>query len=184
MKSETLLHERLRAYADRLDEDAPAIRAEEIAAAPAATVTATRRRRMPALLVAAVVAVGIVMMAGVVVFSRSEPTRVDTTGGYREPTEPATSVLAVEALPQLRFNVSELSVQAGVVEVRYVGHGGTHTLVFERPDLDGFELQVSGEEEDVGKVRLAPGEYVIHCDVPGHRAAGMEAVISVVPASP
>jgi uncharacterized cupredoxin-like copper-binding protein len=52
--------------------------------------------------------------------------------------------------------------------------------VFSEKEFTGFELAVNpAKQRDSGKVELAPGAYTIYCTVPGHRAAGMEATITV-----
>lgn len=67
----------------------------------------------------------------------------------------------------------------GQVSVEYVNKGQiNHTLLVE--GLDGVKLEVVKKgERATGSAVLAPGEYTIYCDVPGHRAAGMEATLTV-----
>jgi plastocyanin len=86
----------------------------------------------------------------------------------------------VDALPSLSFQAKDFSVAAGVTELDYVDKGGTHTLNFDTtdPNLKQFELTVPTGKH-VAKVDLKPGKYVIYCSIPGHRAAGMEATITV-----
>ena len=100
--------------------------------------------------------------------------------GYQEPKAPATGTLDVEALPSLTFQAKNFDVAAGVTQINYIDKGGTHTLNFDTsdPNLKQFELQVPTGKHS-GKVDLKPGQYVIYCAIPGHRAAGMEATITV-----
>lgn len=45
---------------------------------------------------------------------------------------------------------------------------------------DGSEIvEANGMETGVGSVFLFPGEWTVICNVPGHRAAGMETTITV-----
>lgn len=87
---------------------------------------------------------------------------------------------AVEVVAEdIAFGQDSYSVTAGEVPISYVNEGSIrHTLVIE--DVDGFKLDVaSAGDVDEGSVELEAGEYVLFCDVPGHRAAGMEAVLTV-----
>lgn len=43
----------------------------------------------------------------------------------------------------------------------------------------GLNLKVQAGEEARGDVTLAPGEYVLYCDIAGHREAGMESKLHV-----
>jgi plastocyanin len=101
-------------------------------------------------------------------------------GGFQEPTGEPVATFEVDALANLKFQSDTFTTPAGVNEIVYVLGGGTHTLVFEEPQFRGFKLAVSsGTPEDRGKVELEPGSYTIYCDIPGHRAAGMEATVTV-----
>lgn len=53
-----------------------------------------------------------------------------------------------------------------------------HTVVFEELD-DEVVLDAAGGETDENSVTLEPGKYTYYCDVPGHRAAGMEGTLTV-----
>lgn len=81
--------------------------------------------------------------------------------------------------PQRRFTTAP-----GEVTIGYVNEGRIfHTLVIEAGgDLLGefsrLEVTKTGDVA-VGTVRLDRGEYVLYCDVPGHRANGMEATLVV-----
>ncbi len=93
-------------------------------------------------------------------------------------TEPATrgasgTALNVEA-HDISLTPSELQARAGDVTIRYTNSGVIqHTLLIDGED--GFKLDVTRSgDTDTGTVKLAPGAYTIYCDVPGHRAAGMQ----------
>ena len=77
------------------------------------------------------------------------------------------------------FGDDSYAAAAGTIPVTYRNEGSIlHTLVIE--DVDGFELEVSSNGDvDEGAVELEAGEYTLFCDVPGHRAAGMEATLQV-----
>jgi uncharacterized cupredoxin-like copper-binding protein len=78
----------------------------------------------------------------------------------------------------LFFKPPEATVPAGRVDVTLVNDGQIeHTLLIEnRKDLN---LRVERGEEDKGSAELQPGDYTFYCDVPGHRAAGMELKLHV-----
>jgi hypothetical protein len=174
------LRDRLRAYAAVLDGAAPPITADEVHDRVEDGVVVRRGRIMP-VAVAAVIVAALVSTVGVVALVRSDGSdRPAGVAGYQEPDAPATSVLEVEALPSLRFQADEFVVPAGVVEIRYIGRGGTHTLVIDDPRFAGFKLAVNGTEVDIGKVRLDPGVYTISDEIPGHADAGMQAILRVV----
>jgi manganese oxidase len=72
----------------------------------------------------------------------------------------------------------DLHIDSGATVLAVVNEGAiAHNLVMESGprtrDLNNGESQ----RLDVGN--LSPGEYVIFCDIPGHRQAGMEAVLMV-----
>lgn len=52
-----------------------------------------------------------------------------------------------------------------------------HNLLIE--GAPGFVLEADAARSDVGVVDLADGTWVMYCDVPGHREAGMEAELFV-----
>ena len=92
------------------------------------------------------------------------------------------AALTVEA-HDVEFDRDAYRIAAGPVDIEYRQQGTLpHSLVIEEPGgaaVDGFELAVGDTDADRGTVDLPPGDYVIYCDVPGHRAAGMEADLHV-----
>jgi plastocyanin len=101
-----------------------------------------------------------------------------------EPAFPREDADVVVTAIDIGFQESEYDAQAGDVGVFYVNDGATtHTLLVEDANgeaVDGFELEVqSSGDEDAGTVNLDAGDYTVYCDVPGHRAEGMEAPLTV-----
>ena len=89
---------------------------------------------------------------------------------------PVDSELAVGAKDSLKFDKDAFDTDAGCVEVTYTNVGSqAHNLLIE--GVDDFKLTIG--DVDTGTVDLAAGNYTIYCDLSGHRAAGMEADLSV-----
>jgi plastocyanin len=93
-------------------------------------------------------------------------------------TDAATATLAVEA-HDISLSPKDLQAAPGSIAVRYTNAGAIeHTLLID--GISGFKLDVaSAGAVDTATVRLEPGTYTLYCDVPGHRAAGMEAHLTV-----
>lgn len=108
----------------------------------------------------------------------------EEAAGFVEPTGPAVASISVTALSSLKFDQSEYTSSAGILDIKYLDGGGQHTFLFTDAKLAGFELKVGPPEEDSGKVDLAEGTYTFFCSIPGHRAAGMQADIVVTAAAP
>ena len=96
----------------------------------------------------------------------------------------AGAALTVEA-HDVEFDRDAYRIAAGPVDIEYQQKGTLpHSLVIEESGgaaVDGFELAVGDVDADRGTVDLPPGDYVLYCDVPGHRAAGMEARLRADP---
>jgi plastocyanin len=147
----------------------------------AAVLSALPQLRSSTLTMTVTLLVVIVMGAGMITLGPSEGHGEGEATGYQEPEGDPNSTLEVDALAALRFQSDEFTVEGGILQIDYVGKGGTHTLLFDEQEFAGFELAVSGSETDSGKVEIAEGSYTIYCDVPGHRAAGMEAALTITP---
>lgn len=96
-----------------------------------------------------------------------------------EGTASANNTVTVVATQSITFGSKTYSAKAGTVNFAYDNHSGlTHTLLVE--NQSGFKLKVN-KSGDVatGSLNLPAGQYVLYCDVPGHRAAGMEAKLNV-----
>lgn len=90
------------------------------------------------------------------------------------------STLAVTGSDALTFQPSELTAEAGTVNVELTaGAGVNHTFVVEGVDGDRPVVEAGAGETATGTVDLSSGEYVVYCSVPGHREAGMHATLRV-----
>ena len=118
----------------------------------------------------------LIVSAGLVSLGPSEE-KVAAAGGYVEPAGKPVATVEVDALPSLKFQSKTFTTTAGINEMKYVDKGGTHNLSFTDPKLARFKIDVPPSSSL--KVDLKPGTYTIFCDIPGHRAAGMEATLTV-----
>jgi plastocyanin len=86
----------------------------------------------------------------------------------------------VVAKPGLVFEPAEVAVPAGPVEVTLRNEDTQlHTLSVEgQPKFKKLETAGKGDSKS-GTLEVGPGSYVLFCDVPGHRAAGMQATLKV-----
>jgi uncharacterized cupredoxin-like copper-binding protein len=120
----------------------------------------------------------VVVSAGLV----AAPAAVEEKGGpsgYVPPKGPPVAALEVDALGSIKFQATQFTVKAGVVEIDYVSKDGPHTLAFDAPGPPNFLLSVPGNGTVKSKVLLKAGTtYTIYCTLPGHRAQGMQATIN------
>jgi plastocyanin len=145
-----------------------------------AAISASPRLRSSTLVLMLAGVMIIVMSAGLLSLGPSEPEATAGGGGFKEPAGPPVATLEVDALSSLSFQAKDFTVPAGIVQINYIDKGGSHTLVFQQPELSGFQLAVP-QGKASGKVELKPGSYTIYCTIPGHRAAGMEATVVATP---
>jgi plastocyanin len=80
----------------------------------------------------------------------------------------------------LFYKPKELSAPPGPVNISITSEGAIpHTLVVEEdPKFKKLEVSQKGATAS-GTLDAKPGTYTLYCDVPGHRAAGMEAKLKV-----
>ncbi len=78
----------------------------------------------------------------------------------------------IVAKAPLRFEPAEIAVPGGPVKVTLKNEDTQlHTLVVEGRPFK--KLETTGGQSATGTLDVGPGTYVLFCDVPGHRAAGM-----------
>jgi plastocyanin len=92
--------------------------------------------------------------------------------------------LSIEASPlgQLSYVTSKASASAGAVTVEMPNKSGvTHNIAIQQGTSGAVVGASSFTANGVAsvKVTLKPGTYTFFCQVPGHRAAGMEGKITV-----
>ena len=89
---------------------------------------------------------------------------------------PVGAKLAVGAKDALKFDKTSYDTDNGCVEVTYTNEGAqAHNLLID--GVPDFKLTIG--DSDTGTIELARGSYTLYCDLAGHRAAGMEADLTV-----
>lgn len=99
------------------------------------------------------------------------------SSGYKEPTGASQQTLDIKA-GNFFFDPKDPTLPAGVSTIKLESQSGLHTLVFDKK-VPGFRLESNSGQSDQLKVDLKPGKYGFHCDIPGHREAGMEGTLTV-----
>lgn len=96
-----------------------------------------------------------------------------------EPVGPGGS-LEVEAY-EFGFNLVGGVAIDGPVEVTLDNIGGTqHNFRIDAAAGENKKVEAAGGESNTGTLKLfGPGEYTYYCDIPGHRAQGMEGTLVV-----
>lgn len=94
----------------------------------------------------------------------------------------ADTVVEITA-PGLAFDPNVVQIASGgTILLTNDGSGGEHTFVIEGYNDDApVEMPVGESVEWQVPDDLAPGEYTFYCSIPGHRAAGMEGSITILP---
>jgi uncharacterized cupredoxin-like copper-binding protein len=79
----------------------------------------------------------------------------------------------------IKLTKPSYAATAGAITITYENEGQIeHTLLID--GVSGFELDVKAHgDTDTGTVTLKPGSYTLYCGMPGHRAAGMHATLTV-----
>ncbi|MCZ7534506.1 MAG: plastocyanin/azurin family copper-binding protein [Acidimicrobiia bacterium] len=119
----------------------------------------------------------VVLIAGLVTIGAAEEDKAEGEVSLGEPI----ATVAVES-GNLYFKPEELGpVPPGVIQIDVDNVAGGHTIRFEDPLVEvekNIDMPTPGAV--TGKAKFAtPGTYVFFCDIPGHRAAGMEGIFTV-----
>ena len=116
----------------------------------------------------------LVLLAGSLTLGAAENKEVKSA----EPTGAADFTQQVDA-SNFHFQADNFDVPAGIVEIKYVSLEGSHTLAFDEPQFSYVNLSVPSGK-DAAKIEAVQGQkYTIYCTLPGHRAAGMHATLTV-----
>lgn len=120
--------------------------------------------------------------------AREARTNADAANGKPYPTQApkvaGAPTLDVVALAEPKWEKSELTAKAGVVNISFTSpENGNHNLNLVGPGapypLLWGEDAGSGEDHLTYAVTLQKGTYMFYCSVQGHRAAGMKGTITV-----
>lgn len=91
-----------------------------------------------------------------------------------------TLALAADPGGALRFDKTRAAVLAGRVTVTLTNRSTVpHNVTIARDSKTLGATKTSAESTDRLTLRLAPGDYVFYCSVPGHRQSGMEGTLIV-----
>ncbi len=97
-------------------------------------------------------------------------------GAYVPPKGKPVKTVTVVA-DHFKFAPEKIASPAGILEVKLKSVDIPHSFVIE--GVPGFMVESSAGETNSGKVSLKSGKYTFYCNVPGHRAAGMQGTIAV-----
>ncbi len=140
----------------------------------ASVVAAIPKLRTSSLVLTMCAITGIILLSGSLVLGASE----SKTEVSAEPPGKADNNLQVDA-SNFQFQAKNFDVPAGILQIKYMSLEGSHTLAFDEPQFSYVGLSVPGGK-DTTKIDAVQGQkYTIYCTLPGHRAAGMEATITV-----
>src|SRR3954468_3338973 len=137
-------------------------------------IAAVPRLRTSSLVLTLAGVTALVLLAGSLTLGAAENKEVKSA----EPTGAADFTQQVDA-SNFHFHADNFALPAGVVEIKYTSLEGSHTLAFDEPQFSYVSLAVPGGK-DAAKIEAVKGQtYTIYCTLPGHRAAGMHATITV-----
>ncbi len=99
-------------------------------------------------------------------------------GGDDAPAAEASSDLTIDA-GDLYFDPDTVAAPAGEISITLVNVGAVeHDLLIEEAG-NANVVHVDPGETATGTITLDAGTYTFYCDIPGHRAAGMEGTLQV-----
>jgi uncharacterized cupredoxin-like copper-binding protein len=107
------------------------------------------------------------------------PAATPTTASAATPTTAKAADTVDVVAKDIKFTKTSYEAAAGAVTITYTNDGAIeHSLLID--GVGGFQLDVKAHgDTDTGTVTLKPGTYTLYCGMPGHRAAGMHATLTV-----
>jgi plastocyanin len=97
---------------------------------------------------------------------------------YIEPKGASTETISIEA-GNFYFKPDAITASPGIATIELTAKTGIHDLVFDGA-YPGFQLEADGGgATEKLKIDLKPGKYTFYCNIPGHRAQGMEGTLTV-----
>src|SRR4051794_10163231 len=137
-------------------------------------IAAIPRLRTSSLVITMCGITAVVLLSGSLALGAAE----DKKEASVEPVGDAINTLEVDA-SNFHFQADNFDVPAGINEIKYVSKEGSHTLAFDEATQAYVNLSVPSGQNTT-KVDLVQGTtYTIYCTLPGHRAAGMHATLTV-----
>ncbi|MGZ4691604.1 MAG: plastocyanin/azurin family copper-binding protein [Acidimicrobiia bacterium] len=97
-------------------------------------------------------------------------------GAYVQPTGPPVKSVTITG-DHFKFAPSTITVPPGIVQFTLKSQDIGHSFVIE--GIPGFQIEADSGSSGTGKVKLKKGKYTFYCNVPGHRAAGMQGTLTV-----
>jgi hypothetical protein len=140
----------------------------------ATTIAAIPKLRTSSLVLTVCGVAALVLMSGSIVLGSAENKVVKSA----EPTGPAIFTLEIDAT-NFKFQATNFDVPAGINEIKYVAQEGSHTLAFDEPQFSYVNLAAPAGKNIIKAEFVEGQKYTIYCTIAGHRAAGMQATITV-----
>ena len=101
-------------------------------------------------------------------------------GGTPPPPQPeGPADISLVGTDSLKFEPDSAEADAGEIIVALESLNVGHNFLVELDGEDVLVVESGAGETRKGAIELEAGEYVFFCNVPGHREAGMEGVLTV-----
>lgn len=122
-----------------------------------------------------VVALHLVVLIGLLIASRSDSV---TAGGDTGTDAGSAATSEVIVATEFNYAIEPGDRSGGTYDITLKNDGAIfHNLVIE--EVRGFVIEAEAGASGSGSVDLDDGTYTLFCSVPGHRDAGMEALLAI-----